>query len=282
MSEVRTDAGSATSAQPQSKGEGGFIWYELMTSDPAAAKRFYDAVVSGWDIGVDSVAPGIEYRMIQRSDGGNAGGVLTLTDEMRSGGARPIWLGYLHANDVDAKVEAIKADGGQVMMAPWDQPGVGRLAMVTDASGAPFYLMDPIPPEGIESKKSDVFSVDQPQHVRWNELWSEDPDRAVVFYKRHFGWSQEGDMDMGEMGKYRFVQHDGVAIGAIMPKMPDMPASMWNLYIGVDDIDRAAEAVRSNGGQVINGPMEIPGGEYAVNAVDPEGALFGLVGPRKN
>ncbi|HET7709528.1 MAG TPA: VOC family protein, partial [Sphingomicrobium sp.] len=104
----------------------GFIWYELMSPDPAASKRFYDAVV-GWSIATDSVAPGIDYRIIGRSDGGNAGGVLTLTAEMRAGGARPLWLGYLHAADVDARVEAIKADGGGVMMAPWDQPGVGRL-----------------------------------------------------------------------------------------------------------------------------------------------------------
>lgn len=259
---------------------GGFIWYELMTPDPAAAKRFYDAVI-GWDIDAQSVAPGIEYRMIKRSDGGNAGGVLTLTDEMRAGGARPIWLGYLHAADVDATVAAIKADGGQIRMDAWDQPGVGRLAMVTDPSGAPFYLMDPLPPEGQPDAVSDVFSVDQPQHVRWNELWSDDPDGAVAFYARHFGWAQEGEMDMGEMGAYRFVQHNGVGIGAIMPKMPDMPVSLWNFYVGVDDIDRAAEAVTSAGGQVVNGPMEIPGGEYAVNAVDPQGAGFGLVGPRR-
>ncbi|HEX6218577.1 MAG TPA: VOC family protein, partial [Sphingomicrobium sp.] len=196
------------------------------------------------------------------------------------GGARPVWLGYLHVADVDGAVARIKAEGGQVMMDPWDQPGVGRLAMVTDPSSAPFYLMDPIPPEGDPDGVSDVFSVDRPQHVRWNELWSGDPQRAVDFYRRHFGWSQEGDMDMGEMGKYQFVQHAGVGIGAIMPKMPDVPASMWNFYIGVEDIDRAAEAVKAGGGQLVNGPMEIPGGEYAVNAVDPEGALFGLVGPR--
>jgi len=281
MSDVRTEAAPAASAQDRSEQSGGFIWYELMTTDHAAAKRFYDAVV-GWKIAEDSVAPGMEYRMIGRSDGGNAGGVLTLNEEMISGGARPIWMGYLHTGDVDAKVEAIKADGGGVMMAPWDQPGVGRLAMVTDPSGAPFYLMDPIPPEGQPDAKSDVFSVDQPQHVRWNELWSGDPAQAVTFYKRHFGWAQEGDMDMGAMGKYQFIQHDGIAIGAIMPKMPDVPQAMWNYYIGVDDIDRAAEAVRANGGQVFNGPMEIPGGEYALNGSDPQGALFGLVGPRRN
>ena len=261
--------------------DGGFIWYELMTPDPAAAKLFYDSVVAGWAIGVASVAPGIEYRMIGRSDGGNAGGVLTLTDEMISGGARPIWLGYLHVENVDESVKAIKADGGGVMMEPWDQPGVGRLAMVTDPSGAPIYLMDPIPPEGAPDARSDVFSVDQPQHVRWNELWSGDPAGAAAFYMRHFGWSQDGEMDMGEMGKYLFVQHDGVGIGAIMPRMPDVPASMWNFYIGVEDIDRAADAVTAGGGQIVNGPMEIPGGEYALNGVDPQGALFGLVGPRK-
>ena len=69
----RSDAQSATAS---------FIWYELMTPDPAAAKRFYDAVV-GWNIDAEPVAPAIDYRMIERGDGGNAGGVLTLTDEMR-------------------------------------------------------------------------------------------------------------------------------------------------------------------------------------------------------
>ena len=260
--------------------DGGFIWYELMSPDPAETKRFYDAVV-GWDIDENAVAVGVDYRMIKRSGGGNAGGVLTLTDEMRAGGARPIWLGYLHVGDVDAKAEAIKADGGQEMMAPWDQPGVGRLAMVTDPQGAPFYLMDPLPPEGQPDAVSDAFSVDRAQHVRWNELWTDNPAGAVDFYKKHFGWAQEGDMDMGEMGKYQFVQHNGVMIGAIMPRMPDMPVSMWNFYIGVDDIDRAAAAVTAGGGQVVNGPMEIPGGEYAVNAVDPHGAHIGFVGPRK-
>jgi predicted enzyme related to lactoylglutathione lyase len=280
MTEV-TDAPAAREGQAAtSSDQGGFIWYEL-TTDPGAAGDFYSAVVRGWKFG-DRVPTDVDYRMIGRSDGGNAGGVLKLTEEMQSGGARPVWLGYLHVRDVDAAVAAIKADGGGVMMEPWDQPGVGRLAMVTDPTGAPFYLMDPIPAEGAPDAKSDVFSVDQPQHVRWNELWSGDPDRSIDFYKRHFGWEQAGDMDMGAMGKYSFVQSAGVNIGAIMPRMPDVPASMWNFYIGVDDIDRAAEAVKANGGQLFQDPMQIPGGEYALNGTDPQGALFGLVGPRKN
>lgn len=260
---------------------GSFIWYELITPDPAAAKRFYDAVV-GWDIATESVAPDTEYRMIGRSDGGNAGGVLTLTDEMTSNGARTVWLGYLCTKDVDAAVEAIVADGGSAMMPPWDQPGVGRLAMVTDPDGAPFYLMDPLPPVGLPDAVSDVFSVDRSQHVRWNELSADDPDRAIAFYRKHFGWGQEGGMSMGEMGDYKFLQHDGVSIGAVMPKPPQMSRAAWTFYIGVDDIDRAAAAITEGGGQIISGPMEIPGGEFATDAFDPAGAHFGLVGPRKS
>ena len=87
-------------------------------------------------------------------------------------------------------------------------------------------------------------------------------------------------MDMGDMGAYRFIQRGEIGLGAVMPLMPGMPASTWSFYIGVDDIDRALAAVKANGGTVTNEPMEIPGGEYAMNGIDPQGAAFGLVGPK--
>lgn len=261
---------------------GQFIWYELMTSDPDAAARFYGAVV-GWTIAAhsDPGAPGgVDYRMIVRSDGGNAGGVLRLGADMIAGGARPGWLAYLYVDDVDAAVAGITADGGTVHMAAQDLP-VGRMAMVADPQGAPFYVMKPVPPAGQDGAESDVFSMGEPQHMRWNELATRDPDAAIAFYKKHFGWGQEGEMDMGEMGAYRFIQHGETGIGAVMPLMEGYPAPVWTFYIGVDDIDRAREAVAANGGTITNEPMEIPGGEYAMNAIDPQGAAFGLVGPRK-
>jgi uncharacterized protein len=281
MTDVRTQTAPAQNAEPCGNPWGSFIWYELMTTDPRAAKAFYDAVV-GWDIEAEAAPAGpVEYRMIRRSDGGNAGGVLPITDQMAQDGARPVWLGYIQVDDVDAAIASIKQEGGKILMPPSDAAGVGPIAMVSDPQGAPFYVMKPKPPAGQENSPSDVFSVDQPQHVRWNELSTTDPDAAVDFYTRHFGWAQEGDMDMGEYGKYRFIQHGGTMIGAIMPKMPDMPVSLWSYYIGVDDIDRAAASVRDSGGQIFHGPMEIPGGEFSLNGMDPQGAAFGLVGPRK-
>ena len=262
--------------------KGSFIWYELMTSDPDAAARFYGAVV-GWTIAAhsDPEAPGgVDYRMIVRDDGGNAGGVPALNADMVAGGARSAWLGYLYTPDVDATIADITADGGAVHMPATDLP-VGRIAMVADPQGAPFYVMNPIPPAGAEDMDSDAFSVTEAQHVRWNELATSDPEAAIAFYRKHFGWGQEGAMDMGEMGQYRFLQVGETGIGAVMPLMPGMPAPLWTSYIGVDDIDRAKSALEAEGGTLVNGPMEIPGGEHALVAIDPQGALFGLVGPRR-
>jgi len=277
MTDVRET--SAPTTPTQTRRQGGYIWYELLSPDPEGSKAFYDSVV-GWNIGEG--APEFQgYRMIGRSDGKYAGGVFPLTDEMRAHGARPTWLGYIHVPDVDRSVKDIEQAGGKALMAPFDIPNVGRIALVADPQGAPFYVMKPIPPANDPDAESDVFSPDQAQHVRWNELSTSDPDAALDFYKRQFGWGQEGDMDMGEMGKYRFIQANGVTIGAIMRKPPQLPVSAWTYYIGVDDIDRAVSAINNGGGKIINGPMEIPGGEFALNAIDPQGAPFGLVGPRK-
>jgi predicted enzyme related to lactoylglutathione lyase len=88
MTDIRS---AAAPAMERPADTGNFIWYELMTPDPDGAKAFYDAVV-GWDIEPHPSGE-MDYRMIGRSDGGNAGGVLRLTGEMAGHGARPTWLG---------------------------------------------------------------------------------------------------------------------------------------------------------------------------------------------
>jgi predicted enzyme related to lactoylglutathione lyase len=257
---------------------GDFIWYELITPDPAGSKAFYDAVV-GWDIDDHNTmeSGGSDYRMINRAGGGFAGGVLKLDDKMKAGGARPTWLGYVQVDDVDAAAKATEAAGGAIHLPPFDIPNVGRIAMIADPQGNPLYLMDPIPPEGQPDAKSDVFSVDAEQRIGWNELATRDAEALRPFYEQLFGWDTEQFMDMGEYGKYRFVFNDGVRIGAMSGTMPDAPQA-WRYYIRVPSIATAVEAVNAGGGKVTMGPHEVPGGDHIIIGTDPQGAEFALVG----
>jgi len=261
---------------------GGFIWYELITDDVERARTFYRAVI-GWEIAADGqdLPTGGNYRMIARADGGHAGGLMSMSPDMKSHGGKPVWLGYIHHPDVDRAVEQVTRAGGSVHMPAMDMPGVGRMAMVSDPQGAQFYIMNPTPPAGNPDAKSDVFDYAKPQHIRWNELWTSDQDAAVALYSDLFGWTQDGVMLMGPMGDYLFIQHEGGGIGAIAKAQPGGEGPRWQYFAGVDDIDRARAAVNENGGEVLGDPQQIPGGEYTVYARDPSGATIGLVGPRK-
>jgi uncharacterized protein len=275
MSEV-TDAPALAEAKDKPrKLQGSHIWYELMTSDPDGATAFYGAVVPGWTIG-QPIGGEQDYRIIGRSDGGSAGGVLALTDDMRQHGAHPIWMGYIGVDDVDGTASQIEAKGGKLLMPAFDIPQ-GRIAMAADPQGNPFYIMKPIPPAGQEGGQSDVFSPDRPERVSWNELSTADPIAARGFYGDVFGWTSDDFMPMGELGEYRFFDHEDLRIGAVNGLMPGGHPG-WRYYIHVPSVSKAVEAVKSGGGTVSLDPMEVPGGDMIVIGNDPQGAEFALVG----
>lgn len=254
--------------------QGDFIWYELLTSDADAAQAFYCSVLA-WNIKPSSM-PGMDYREIEASEG-HVGGMMPISAEMAEHGARPAWLGYIAVDSVDASVASITVAGGSVMMPAMDIPGVGRIAMVADPHGAPFYIMTPAG-EG----ESHAFSKDRPRigHCAWNELVTPDQAASWVFYGEQFGWDNPDSMDMGPMGSYQFIGHNGM-LGAMMKGTAEMGPPHWNQFFRVADIDLAVEAVNAGGGSVVHGPMEIPGGDFSLYGVDPQGAHFGLVGARK-
>lgn len=257
---------------------GSFIWYELMTTDVDAAADFYGAVV-GWKIPRRAgESGGTDYRMIGRSDGGSAGGVLQLTPGMLAGGAKPLWLGYLQVRGVAAAVRDIEADGGKLLMPARVLP-VGEIAMVADPLGSPFYVMDPVPPPDRPDATSDVFDASAAQHVRWNELRSPDVARAKAFYSRHFGFQFNESMPMGPMGDYCFFDHAGQRPGAVMP-CPPGTEPIWLFYFGVTSVAAARRAIEAGGGAITAGPHQVPGGAWIIMATDPQGAPFGVVGPQ--
>ena len=251
---------------------GSWIWYELMTPDPQGARAFYQSVV-GWTIAEGHGEP--PYAMIDAGDG-MVGGVLTLDADMIAHGARPMWIGYLGVDDVDRMVAAIAERGGRTLMPARDIDHIGRIAMVVDPQGAPFYLMKPTPPAGNPDATSTVFSPTADRHFGWNELRASDVDAALHFYASLFGWVKSGAMPMGDAGDYVFLSHHDVPIGAVM-RATDQPVG-WNHVIRVNGIGAAAARVTQNGGKVLHGPHEVPGGDHVVYAVDPQGAAFVIVG----
>lgn len=252
--------------------DGQFIWYELMTSDSKAAQAFYSKTV-GWEP-VDSGMPGMDYTLFKIGETAIAG-VMTLPDEVAAGGARPGWLGYVAVEDVDAMAKTFEAAGGTIHHAPDDIPGIGRFAVVGDPQGVVLCLFrgDGEPPESLPK--------DTPGTVGWHELYTDDLDAAVAFYSERFGWEKMDAMDMGPMGIYQMFGKNGTMMGGMMKRPAEMPVSSWAYYFIVDSADAAIARATEAGGQIVNGPMEVPGGMWIAQGIDPQGAFFAVVAASK-
>jgi len=250
---------------------GQFFWHELMTSDTKAAEKFYGDVV-GWKA---TPAPGENpYTLFNVGDRGIAG-MLAITPDMAQHGARPGWLGYISVDDVDQSLARLKQEGSRAFMGPQEVPGVIRFAMVADPQGAPFYiakgLMEAPPPLPIGTVGT----------VGWNELMASDWQTAFAFYSKMFGWTKAEAHDMGPMGIYQLFAAGAHPIGGMMTKPPQVPVAHWGYYFNVDAIDSGTARITKAGGQIVNGPIEVPGGQWVVQAVDPQGAHFNLVAPKR-
>ena len=249
---------------------GSFIWYELMTTDPDAAGRFYADVV-GWTVGEFDDQPA-GYRIFSAGEA-VVGGLLALPAAAAEEGMLPGWLGYIGVDDVDAALADITAAGGAICMPARDIRNVGRLAMVADPQGAVFYVM-----RGASGKKSSSFDPAGTGRCAWNELATSDPSGALDFYTRLFGWSKGETMSMGEAGDYQLIDHAGASIGAMMPARDAAHPSAWGFYFKVGDVAAAAQRAAAGGGTILHGPSEVPGGDRIVIGADPQGAIFSLVG----
>lgn len=253
-----------------------FIWYDLVTTDVDAATRFY-AAVAGLSYSKGG-APDKPYHHAY-ADGVGVGGCVALMPETLARGAKPLWTGYIYVADVDAAITAMVADGASVMMPRFDVPGEGAIALLADPWGAPIHVMTP---DG--TGESQAFQPQPaPGHMGWNELATPEPEAAIAFYGKHFGWAFPEPIDMGPMGKYHFLSFsaDGVApAGAIYRQPPDMPRSLWTYYIWADDIDAAMTRTTENGGTIVHGPHQVPGGQFIFLGIDPQAAHFAMVGPR--
>ena len=250
--------------------QGNFVWYELMTSDVNGAIKFYKNVI-GW--GTQAFEGGAMPYTMWTAGETSLGGVTTLPDEAKKMSAPPHWLAYVAADDVDALTKKAESLGAKTYVPPMDIPKVGRFSVIADPQGAVIALFKgsgPETPPPAEATKG---------HVSWHELSAGNGETAFRFYSQLFGWQKTDAMDMGPMGTYQMYGKGGRTFGG-MPKRPkDYPAPPhWLYYVKIDDLDAALERVKKGGGQVMHGPMEVPGGDRVAQCMDPQRAAFALHG----
>ena len=251
---------------------GKFVWYEYM-GDRKAAADFYAHVV-GWGV-KDAGMGGFPYDIASVGDH-MVGGIMDMPEEAKAMGARPGWMGYIWIEDVDASVKRLTAAGGKVFKEPADIPSVGRFAVVADPYGGAFMLFrdaggNPPPPP----------APGTPGTIGWHELHCDDGAKALAFYSDFFGWKKDRDFDMGPMGVYHTFDTGHGEHGGVITRTKETPASFWLYYIYVDSIDAAVERFKERGGRIASGPLETPNGRWIVQALDPQGAMFALVAPKR-
>jgi predicted enzyme related to lactoylglutathione lyase len=244
------------------------LWYELMTTDMKAAETFYGKVV-GWASAPFEGSPQ-PYTMFTRSGETPVAGLMTRPDGLS---APPFWAMYVGVPKLEEAASHIQRLGGGALSPVIDVPTVGRMQMMRDPQGAAFYIYEPAP--AIEHQPERAPEVGE---ASWHELMTTDAPAAMTFYSEVFGWQPSEALDMGPMGKYYMFNRPHGMIGGMMNKPPEMAEvpPNWQIYFRVPDINAAVERITANGGQILNGPMEVPGGDWIVNAMDPQGAAFSL------
>jgi predicted enzyme related to lactoylglutathione lyase len=248
---------------------GRLMWFELMTTDLAAAERFYTDVV-GWTI-TSFDGAGMPYSMFARAGDVPVAGAMTLPPELSQHGVPPHWGLYVGVDKLEPAAAEVKRLGGSAVSDVMEVPTIGRMQAMRDPQGAAFSIYEPASaplPEALA----------EPGEVSWIELMTTDAPAAFAFYQGLFGWQATETMDMGPMGKYHmFGRHLG-PLGGMMNKSAEMAQipSNWGVYFLVPNLEAAVGRVKAGGGQLLNGPMEVPGGDQIVNCLDPQGAAFSL------
>lgn len=249
-----------------------FVWHDLMTTDTDAAASFYKDV-AGWD--TQQWEGGNPYTLFTNG-GVPLGGMTPLSDEMRKNGIPPHWLPSVGVENVDATAAKATDLGGKVIAPPMDIPNTGRYAILVDPQGAKFSVFTP------SGEMPGHEGTPQKGEFSWHELMTSDYLAAFDFYSKLFGWEKMGEFEMGPIGVYLEYGLRGQMYGGMFTRSPDMPAyAGWFGYIKVDDAKASADTITRLAGKIVNGPMEVPGGDWIAVCGDPQGAAFAVHSAKK-
>jgi predicted enzyme related to lactoylglutathione lyase len=244
---------------------GTFCWIELATTDGEGAKKFYGELF-GWEAQDNPMGQDMVYTML-KLNGKDVGALYQKGEQMKD--VPTHWASYVCTTSADETAAKAKSLSGNVMMEPFDVAEHGRMAVITDPTGATFCIWQP-------KKHNGVGVKGETNSLCWNELLTNDTAKASDFYTKLFGWSTKADS--GATPYTEFINGDA-HIGGMMkiqPQMGPIPPH-WGIYIAVDDCDATAQKAAALGARTYVPPMDIENvGRFATLA-DPQGAAFSII-----
>jgi hypothetical protein len=222
----------------------------------------------GWDHHDDVIGENQVYTMLLKG-GRNVAALYQRNDQQAKLGLPSHWSGYVSVADADTTIGRVKEAGGQVVLEPLDVFDIGRMAVFLDPTGAKLCVWQPKKHIGTQLR-------DEPGVVCWNELLTNDPERAGAFLAKVFDWRIRSESTAG-IPYTLFMNGDREAAGMmkIQPEWGEMPPN-WLTYFAVDDCDAAVERAQRLDGRLLAGPYEIPDVGHIAVVADPTGATFGL------
>lgn len=229
--------------------EGFPCWVDLSVEDVDGAADFYRRVL-GWQL--TETAPEYGGYRTARRDGRLAAGI-----GPRQGDDPDHWVVYLAVADADRTAARAKELGGSVYVAPLDVVSQGRMAILSDPTGAVFGVWQANEHHGFQASA-------EPGFFGWAEVNTADAERARSFYTELFGASSSGVEN--PTTTYYGLSKDGETFAGIL-QMTEEWAGIpphWMVYFEVDDIDSAVGRAKECGGAVAVEPFDTPLGRIAV------------------
>ena len=128
---------------PDTRQHGTFAWNELATSDPERAMEFFRRTL-GWTFEEFSLEEGPYW--VASADGTPVCGIGNMATGAVAA-AEPYWFGFIEVDDIDRRIEMARSEGAAILRPPHDVPGVGRVAVVRDPTGAAIGWMTGLAPK---------------------------------------------------------------------------------------------------------------------------------------
>jgi predicted enzyme related to lactoylglutathione lyase len=238
---------------------GTFCWNELAVRDVEKAGAFYRELF-GWTTETHEHGA-MPYTMFKMGEF-PVGGMIQMDSDWPDD-VQPHWGCYISTDDVEAMAEKAEALGGTLFCGPKEAGDEEHFAIITDPTGAVISIFqggDGENPQGIGS-------------FCWNELLTNDMDKAGEFYTNLFGWKAEASQTSEEPYTV-FINGETWAGGMMEINWEGQPS--WLGYVSVESVDETAKKAAELGAYLCVEPSDIPGiGRFAM-FTDIEGASIAI------